>query len=243
MKKLITILLLAAVPLLGHAAGPAIKLDKAHVDLRDQASLQRGAQLFVNYCMGCHSIQYQRYNRMARDLGMTEDEVRENLMFNPDHRIGDTMTIAMPKEHAERWFGTTPPDLSVITRARGSDWLYTFLRTFYVDESRPFGANNAAFPDVGMPNVFWHYQGEQRATFGGSEDNPVLESLTIVPGTGSMSSEQFDDAMRDLTAFLTYVGDPIKVERERLGIWVLLFIAFFTVLAYLLKKDYFKDVH
>ncbi len=245
MKKLIVALLLAAVPLLGMAAGGGVHLDDADVDVSDQASLQRGAKYFVNYCLTCHSAKFQRYNRMAKDLGLTEDEVKENLMFTTD-KIGDTMEIAMSPENAEAWFGTAPPDLSLIARSRGVDWLYTYLRSFYVDESRPFGVNNVVFPDVGMPHVMWELQGMQKAVFHEVDGQQVVEKLVPVEGAagkGKLSAEAFDGAMRDLTAFLSYVGEPIQLERKRIGKWVLLFIGIFFVLAYLLKKEYWKDIH
>ncbi len=240
MKKLIVAFLLAATPLLGQASG-GVHLDDADIDLSDQASLQRGARLFVNYCLSCHSAKFQRFNRTGKDLGLTDQEVKENLMFVTD-KIGDTMTIAMPPAEAEVWFGTPPPDLSVIARARGSDWLYTYLRGFYLDDSRPFGVNNVVFKDVGMPHVLSQLQGLQKAVFQEHEGQKVFEKFEqVTPGT--MSPEEFDGAMRDLTAFLTYVGEPIQMERRAMGKWVLLFIAVFFVLAYLLKKEYWKDVH
>ncbi len=217
MKKLILAFLLAAAPVLGMAAGGGVDLDDADIDLSDNESLQRGAKLFMNYCLSCHSAKYQRYNRMARDLGMTEEEVKANLMFTTD-KIGDTMEIAMDPNDAAEWFGTAPPDLSVITRARGVDWVYTYLRSFEPDEARPFGVNNKVFPDVGMPHVLWKLQKEQTV-------------------------EKFDSDMRDLTAFMAYVGEPIALERKRIGTYVLIFIAIFFVLSYLLKKEYWKDVH
>jgi ubiquinol-cytochrome c reductase cytochrome c1 subunit len=241
MKKLIVAFFLATLPLMGQAAGGGVHLDDADIDLGDQASLQRGAKYFVNYCLSCHSAKYQRYNRMAKDLGLTEDEVKENLMFTTD-KIGDTMNIAMDAQDANEWFGTAPPDLSVIARARGVDWLYTYLRSFYIDEQRPFGVNNVVFADVGMPHVMWKLQGMQKANFeevGGQKVFKGFEQVT--PGT--MSPEEFDVAMRDLTAFLSYVGEPIQMERKRIGTYVLLFIAVFFVLAFLLKKEYWKDVH
>ncbi|PLY14816.1 MAG: cytochrome c1 [Sedimenticola sp.] len=217
MKKLILSFLLTVMPVIGLAAGGGVQLDDADIDLTDQASLQHGAKLFMNYCLSCHSAKYQRYNRMARDLGLTEEEVKDNLMFTTD-KIGDTMNIAMNPADAEKWFGVAPPDLSVIARARGVDWIYTYLRSFVPDEKRPFGVNNTVFPDVGMPHVLWKLQQDQPA-------------------------EKFDSDMRDLTAFLSYISEPIQVERQRLGVWVLLFIAVFFVLAYLLKKEYWKDIH
>ncbi|MCB1878720.1 MAG: cytochrome c1 [Gammaproteobacteria bacterium] len=240
MKKLIVASILALVPLFALASGSG-HLDDADLDMGDQASLQRGAKYFVNYCLSCHSAKYQRYNRTARDLGLSEDEVKENLMFTTD-KIGETMTIAMDPENANSWFGVTPPDLSVIARARGVDWIYTYLRSFYLDESRPFGVNNVVFPDVGMPHVMWQLQGTQKAVFTEHDGQKVFEKFEQVT-PGSLSPSEFDAAMRDLTAFLSYVGEPIQMERNRLGIWVLLFIAVFFVLAYLLKKEYWKDVH
>ncbi len=241
MNKLIIVFLLALVPLCGSAAeGPA--LDKANIDLSDQASLQRGAKYFVNYCLSCHSAKFERYNRMAQDLGLTEDEVMKNLMFTTD-KIGDTMTVAMNPNDAEKWFGVAPPDLSVLIRARGVDYIYTYLRSFYLDDSRPFGVNNVVFPNAGMPDVLWQLQGLQKANFkeleGGAQEFEGFEQVT----PGSLSAEEYDQVARDLTAFLSYVGEPIQMERRAMGKWVLLFIAVFFVLSYLLKKEYWKDVH
>ncbi|MES9987486.1 MAG: cytochrome c1 [Candidatus Thiodiazotropha endolucinida] len=246
MKKLIVALLLAAAPILGLAAGGGAHLDDADIDLGDQASLQRGAKYFVNYCLSCHSAHFQRYNRTARDLGLTETEVIENLMFTTD-KIGDTMKIAMTAEQGTEWFGSPPPDLSVIARARGVNWLYTYLRSFYLDEKRPFGVNNIVFPDVGMPHVLWELQGAQKAIFKLEKDaagNDVERFDHFEPvSEGLLSAEEYDQVARDLTAFMSYIGEPIQMERKRLGVWVLLFIAVFFVLAYMLKKEYWKDVH
>ncbi|MES9899800.1 MAG: cytochrome c1 [Sedimenticola sp.] len=241
MKKLIIAFLLAVAPVLTQAAGGGVHLDHANIDLSDKASLQRGAKLFVNYCLSCHSAKYQRYNRMAKDLGMTEEEVKKNLMFATD-KIGDTMEIAMDPDMAAAWFGTAPPDLSVIARARGVDWLYTYFRSFYIDESRPFGVNNTVFPDVGMPHIFWKLQGMQKAVMKDVDGRQVVDKLELVE-QGDMSPAEFDAAMLDLTAFLSYIGEPIQMERKRLGVWVLLFIAVFFVVALMLKKEYWKDVH
>ncbi|MCU7842458.1 MAG: cytochrome c1 [Candidatus Thiodiazotropha sp. (ex Monitilora ramsayi)] len=246
MKKLIVVILLAAAPMLGLAAGGGAHLDDADIDLGDQASLQRGAKFFMNYCLSCHSAKFQRYNRMAKDLGLTEEEVINNLMFTTD-KIGDTMNIAMTADKATAWFGNPPPDLSVITRARGVDWIYTYLRSFYLDKERPFGVNNIVFPDVGMPHVLWELQGAQKAVFktvkdsAGNDTQQFDHFEPVTPGT--LSPEEYDQVARDLTAFLSYIGEPIQMERRRLGVWVLLFIAVFFVLAYLLKKEYWKDVH
>ncbi len=243
MKKLIVLFLLAMAPALGLAAGGNVHLDDADIDPTDQASLQRGAKFFVNYCLGCHSAKYQRYNRMAQDIGLTEEQVKKNLMFTTD-KIGNTMEIGMSGADANVYFGTTPPDLSLIARSRGVDWLYTYLRSFYIDESRPFGVNNVVFKDVGMPHAMGELQGWQKAIFKEDEHggDPVFERFELAqPGT--MTPEQFDGAIRDLVNFLDYVGEPYKLERQRLGVKVLLFLFVFFILAYLLKKEYWKDVH
>ncbi|PVV13870.1 MAG: cytochrome c1, partial [gamma proteobacterium symbiont of Ctena orbiculata] len=202
MKKLIVAFLLAAVPMLVMAAGGGAHLDDADIDLGDQASLQRGAKYFVNYCLSCHSAQFQRYNRMARDLGLTEAEVIENLMFTTD-KIGDTMKIAMTMEQGTEWFGNPPPDLSVLARARGVDWIYTYLRSFYLDEKRPFGVNNIVFPDVGMPHVLWELQGSQKAVFKLVKDsagNDVEKFDHFEPvSEGLLSPAEYDQVARDLT--------------------------------------------
>ncbi len=245
MKKLI-IALMFALPGAVMAAGAGPQLEHANIDLSDKASLQRGAKLFVNYCLSCHSAAYQRYNRMGRDIGLTDDQVKENLMLAAD-KVGETMTIAMPQGDAKRWFGAPPPDLSVIARARGVDYIYTYLKTFYIDEKRPFGVNNAVFPDVGMPHVLWELEGLKKAVMKTEVDHEGHEK-TVIAGyemvkPGSMTEAEYDEAARDLTAFLTYTGEPIKLERQRLGVWVLLFLAIFFVFAYALKKEYWKDIH
>jgi ubiquinol-cytochrome c reductase cytochrome c1 subunit len=240
MKKLILAFLLAAVPAVTMAAGGGVHLDAADIDVSDNASLQRGAKYFVNYCTGCHSLKFQRYNRLVQDLGLTADEVKGNLMFTTDN-IGDTMTIAMDPKDAEKWFGVTPPDLSVTARARGVDWIYTYLRSFYADEKRPFGVNNTVFPDVGMPNVLWQLQGTQKAVVTEVDGHKVTKLESVKPGT--LSAEEFDGVARDLTAFLSYVGEPAQLKRKSMGKWVLLFIGIFFIFAYLLKKEYWKDIH
>jgi len=246
MRKLIFAIFLAAAPMLGLASGEGPHLEEANIDLGDQASLQRGAKYFVNYCLSCHSAKYQRYNRMAKDLGLTDEEVINNLMFTSD-KIGDTMNIAMPADKATGWFGNPPPDLSVIVRARGVNYIYSYLRSFYLDEKRPFGVNNTIFPDVAMPNPLWQLQGSQKAVYEVEKDsagNDVQVFDHFEPVTaGTLSPEEFDQVARDLTAFLTYVAEPIQMERKRLGVWVLLFIAVFFVLAYLLNKEYWKNIH
>ena len=218
---------------LATAAGPSAKLDTVEIDLLDKASLQRGAHTFMNYCLSCHGAALMRYNRMAKDLGLTDEQVAENLMFTTD-KIGDTMQIAMRPEDAKRWFGVAPPDLSVIARARGTDWLYTYLRTFYLDDSRPMGTNNLAFKDVGMPHVLWEQQGYQAIDEHGQ--------LQVVQ-EGNLTPREYDLMSRDLVNFLAYISEPSKIQRLALGKWVLLYLAIFFVIALALKKAYWKDVH
>ncbi len=219
------------------------ELPHAGTDLSDRASLQRGAGLFMNYCSGCHSLQYLRYSRMGEDLGLTPDEVQDNLNFT-GAKIGEHMQVAMSKDEGEQFFGKSPPDLSVIARVRGSDWIYNYLKSFYVDESRPVGWNNTIFPNASMPNPLWQLQGVQHAQLGKPDaggDRPVEKLL--LPQPGEQSPEQFDQTARDIAAFLEYAGEPASIQRQSMGVWVILFLAFFTFLAFLLKKEYWKDVH
>jgi ubiquinol-cytochrome c reductase cytochrome c1 subunit len=241
MKKLIVAFVFAALPVLGMASGAGPHLEKANIDLHDQASLQRGAKLFVNYCLSCHSAAYQRYNRMGKDIGLSDDQVKENLMLASE-KVGDTMTIAMPKGDAKKWFGNPPPDLSVIARARGVDYLYTYFKTFYIDESRPFGVNNAVFPEVGMPHVLWELEGMKKAIKHTEGEHTTIVGYEMVT-PGKMSEEEYDQAARDLTTFLAYTGEPVKLKRQQLGVYVMIFLFFFFIVAYLLKKEYWKDIH
>jgi ubiquinol-cytochrome c reductase cytochrome c1 subunit len=248
MKKLIAIIALAWMPLGAFAAGgPAVELQPANISLGNEASIQRGAKMFVNYCMGCHSAEYVRY-KLLTNVGLSEEAIRDNLIFDPRAKVGDLMTIAMPKADAEKWFGAPPPDLTLTARVRhdGADWLYSYLKSFYVDESRPMGVNNTVFPNVGMPHVLWDLQGIQKAVYKevqhGEKVDRVVDRLELVE-PGSMTPAEYDSAVRDLTTFLVYISEPMKLERQALGIWVLLFLAVFTVLAYLLKKNYWQDVH
>jgi ubiquinol-cytochrome c reductase cytochrome c1 subunit len=233
------------VPAFGLAAGGGnVHLEDANIDLADKESLQRGAKYFVNYCMGCHSLQYMRYNRMGEDLGLDEVQVRQNFIFDADTKPGDLMVSSMRPEDGEKWFGTAIPDLTLVTRWRNEDWLYTYLKSFYVDESRPYGVNNAVFPDVGMPHVLSELQGMQKAVYAETEGggHGPLEGFEQVTA-GSMSAEEYDGMVRDLTNFLTYAGEPTKLERQRLGVYVLLFLGVLFILAYALKKEFWKDVH
>jgi ubiquinol-cytochrome c reductase cytochrome c1 subunit len=219
-------------------------LQQAGTDLGNRASLQRGAQLYMNYCSGCHSLKYMRYSRMAEDFGLTEDDVMQNLNLT-GAKFGEQVLVAMPDEGATRWFGNAPPDLSVISRVRGNDWIYTYLKSFYLDETRPVGWNNTLFPNVSMPNPLWEMQGLQRPVHG--KKDPVTGDLPVehleIGQPGSQSAAEFDQTARDITTFLEYVGEPAVLQRRSLGVWVILFLAFFTFLAWLLKTEYWKDVH
>ena len=213
-------------------------------DLGDRASLQRGAQLYMNYCAGCHSLKYMRYSRMAEDLGLTEDEVMNNLNFT-GAKFGEQVQVSMPHDPATKWFGKMPPDLSVISRVRGSDWIYTYLKSFYLDESRPLGWNNKLFPNASMPNPLWELQGMQHAEYGQADATTGerhVESLKVTQA-GRQNAQQFDQTARDITNFLEYVGEPAALKRQSIGVWVILFLAALTFLAYLLKEEYWKDVH
>lgn len=238
MKKLVGILLLV-LPLFVQAS---VGLDDVDVDVSDKASLKRGVQYFATYCQGCHSIKHMRYLRIADDLGIPEDEAKNELIPIGGSLHG-SMTTAMRANDAEKWFaGAKAPDLSLIGRSRGANWLYAYLRGFYLDESRPFGVNNVVFPDVAMPNVLWEMQGQQKAVFKKEGTAEVLDRLVPVTA-GSMTPQEFDAAMTDLVNFLVYAGEPAQLQRTSLGKYVILFLIVFLVLAYRLKKEYWKDVH
>ncbi len=241
MKKTILAILMV-LPTLAMASGGA-HLDKVDYDLHNKESLQSGARLFVNYCLSCHSAAYQRYNRMAKDIGLTNAQVKNNLMFAGE-KVGETMTVAMTVDDAKIYFGTAVPDLSVVARARGADWLYTYLRTFYTDESRPFGVNNTTFKDVGMPHVLWELEGVKKLVNADemhehSGTAPKFETVS----TGKMSAAEYDNAIRDLTAFMVYMGEPAKLVRYELGVYVLLFLVLLFLVAYPMKKEFWKDIH
>jgi len=245
MKKRLLPLLLILVPVLTLAAEDGVHLDKANIDPDNQQSLQRGARLFVNYCLSCHAAGLMRYERMGQDLGISELQVAENLMFTGG-KVGDLMTVATDPEDAVEWFGTVPPDLSVIARARGVDWLYTYLRSFYLDPSRVTGVNNLVFPDVGMPDVLWELQGWQKPVITTVKDTDGTEHKVIdleLVKPGLMSPKEFDRAVRDLVNFLDYMAEPGKHDRQALGVKVILFLLVFLVVAYLMKKEFWKDVH
>jgi len=241
MKRLKTILfLLAAAPALAFAAGATIHLDKAPVNLADQESLQRGARTFVNYCLNCHSAASMRYSRM-QDLGLTEEQIKDNLLFAAE-KPGEPMKVGMSKSDGKAWFGATPPDLSVISRSRGADWLYTYLRSFYRDDSRATGWNNTVFDKVGMPHVMWSLQGEMVPVFKKDGEHEVIDRLELAK-PGSMTLAEYDATVGDLVNFLVWMGEPAQLQRKQLGIIVLVFLSIFFVVAYYLKKEFWKDIH
>lgn len=243
MKKLLILLVLAVPPAGAFASsGHGPKLDPVNIDLSDKASLQNGARIFVNYCLSCHSASYMRYNRMGHDLGISDELVKENLLFAAD-KVGDLMKAVMPPDDAKLWFGVAPPDLSLIARARKPAWVYTYLRSFYRDPKSPSGWNNVVFPHVAMPHVLYEWQGDQRAIFKKDAHGVEVFEGFELERPGSMSAKDYDDAMRDLANFLVYLGEPAKLVRYQIGLYVLIFLAVFLVFAYLLKKEYWKDVH
>ena len=245
MRTKLLVLVAALAPVAAIAAGGEVRLDHANVDVSNNASLQRGAANFVNYCLGCHSAKYVRYNRMATDIGLTEQQLIDNLMFTGE-RPHDTMRIGMNPDDAKRWFGVVPPDLSLVARSRGADYLYTFLRSFYADPAKATGVNNLVLPGTAMPHVLWELQGVQEAVWEGHVDaqgnaqKHFKEFQLATPG--KMTPGQYDSFVRDTVTFLEYIAEPAQLQRKSLGFPVIAFLIFFTLLAYLLKKEYWKDV-
>ena len=243
---LFTLLLVSAG---AFAAGDELKLDRAPIDERNLISLQRGAQVFVNYCLNCHSANYMRYNRL-QDLGLSEQQIRDNLIF-ASAKVGDLMKIAMEPKESKEWFGTSPPDLTVIARARashagsGADWLYTYLRSFYRDPSRPTGWNNLVYPNVAMPHVLWELQGEQvlKEEKVRGPGYMKTEPKLVVDKPGTMTSIEYDEAVADLVNYMSYMAEPARHDRKTIGIYALMFLGLMFIFAYLLKKEYWKDVH
>lgn len=236
--------LLAAFAATAGASEAGYRLDRSPHDPNDLVSLQSGARLFVNYCLNCHGAQFMRYNRLG-DLGLSESQIRDHLMF-PVEKVGDTMRVAVGAKEGKDWFGVAPPDLSVIGRSRGADWLYTYLRTFYRDPRTVTGWNNAVFPNVAMPHALWTLQGERgleivQTKDAGGHAGPAYRWKQLTPGT--LDTVQYDTAMRDLVNFLVYVGEPAAQSRKRIGILVLFVLGVLFVFAYALKKAYWKDVH
>lgn len=230
MKKII--LLLALLPLFAMA-NEEVALDKAPIDASNHESLQRGARTFVNYCLNCHSANYMRYNRLM-EIGLTEKQIKDNLLFAGE-KVGDTMKVAINKNDAKKWFGAAPPDLSVEVRARGADWVYSYMRGFYRDDTRPTGWNNTVYDKVAMPHVLYELQGEQTL-------NHETHKLELTK-PGKLSVEEYDTLVGDLTNFMAYMAEPAKQQRNHLGWFVLLFLGVLLVLTYKLKKAYWKDIH
>ncbi|TFG86152.1 MAG: cytochrome c1 [Chromatiales bacterium] len=234
--------LTGAVPAL--ASESSATFAKADNDVSNVASLQRGARNFVNYCLGCHSAKYVRYNQLARDLGMSEEQVIANLMFGAA-KPTETMGIAMRSADAQRWFGQAPPDLSLIARSKGVDYIYNFLRSFYIDPSRPNGVNNLALPNASMPHVLWELQGLQTAIFEEEEHNGLTHTAFRkfeFARAGTLKPDQYDDFVRDTVNFLDYIAEPMKLKRQNLGLLVITFLLVFGLFAYLLKLEIWKDV-
>ncbi len=242
-KRAAAVLMFA--PAVAMAAGVSLHLDKAPVST-DPAALQHGAKLFVNYCLNCHGASFMRYNQL-QDIGLTEQQIKDNLLFTGE-KTGDLMKIAMRADEGKQWFGAAPPDLSVIARSRasadgsGADWLYTYLRQFYRDPQRPTGWNNVIFANVGMPHVFWQLQGEQVAKVTDNPDGTKKVELSLAK-PGKLAPAEYDKAVADLVSFLVWMGEPVAEKRKSIGTVVLIFLAGFFVLAYALKKNYWKDIH
>lgn len=271
MKMLLAVLLLSPAVAFAASSETPIPLLSPEMNLDDKASLQRGMRTYMNYCHACHSLQYQRYVRTADDLGVPHDLMMEHVVFDPTAAIGGLMDNAMTEDDAKLWFGAPPPDLTLYTKLKGGpDYFYTYMLNFYEDNTRPFGVNNLLFENVGMPHVLLDLQGMQRkvckqipklADNGGEMRDPLTgESITeekcgqdlidrgyspleLVEGSGQLDSEEYTQAIYDLTNFLWYVGDPNRQSRERIGVYVLLFLAFFYVFTHLLGREYTKEFH
>ena len=226
-----------------------VELLPIDIDIQDKAKIQRGARVFMNYCSGCHSLRFMRYNRMAKDLGLTtfagevdSDLLMNNLIFTTS-KIQDPIENSMPAEDAREWFGRVPPDLTLAARERGPSWIYTYLKSFYVDKKRPFGANNALVPDVSMPNILAPLEGKVVAQYPNSDSSNGLPISRLLVKEGEMSEQEFDSTLQDLVTFLSYVAEPAQLIRYRIGVFVLLFLSLFLIVAYQLKKLYWRDIH
>ena len=240
--KLLPLIAILSSPAVIAAGGGNENLDSAYINLSDKVSLRKGAHTFVNYCLSCHEASFMRYDRMARDLEIDDATLRENLMF-ASTKPGDLMKVNMSAEDAKAWFGVKPPDLSLTARSRGPNWIYTYMRGFYRDESTATGWNNTLYPNVAMPHILHEWQGMRKAVFekgaDGAKQLAGYEQMT--PGT--MDERQYDEAMRDLTNFMVYLAEPAKMVRYKIGFWVMIFMLVFIGLAYALKKEYWRDVH
>jgi ubiquinol-cytochrome c reductase cytochrome c1 subunit len=235
MKRLLVMFSLL-LPVLAQAS-EAVPLEHAPINSADQASLQRGARIFVNYCLNCHSAAYMRYNRLS-EIGISDANIKANLLFTSG-KVGEVMKVTMSAVDAKAWFGLTAPDLSVEARARTADWLYSYLRGFYRDNTRPMGWNNTIFPNVAMPNALWQLQGQQVIKSGAHVGVPVL----VLDKPGSLSQKDFDATVADLVNYLVFMAEPGKQQHQKLGLLVLLYLSLFFVLAYFLKKEFWKDIH
>ena len=263
MKKLTTLLVaFAASAIVSSSAmaagGSKVAVDKVYLNMSDKASLQNGAKLFVNYCLSCHSAEYARYNRVAEDLGIPLHHLKENLMFTTD-KEGDLMKTTMPAEDSKAWFGVTPPDLTLVARVRNPDWIYTYLRAFYRDDSSPSGWNNSLFENVAMPHAMYELQGVQKLVGKVEKDKKgamdahaanadgdytvVGDAKFELVHPGKMTPIEFDKAMADLTGFLTYLGEPAQLKRKTIGVLSIAFVLILMGLCYCLKKEYWRDVH
>jgi len=242
-NKIVIGLLLLAPGFALAAGGSQFLYETPDIDETDKAAIQRGARVFVNYCLSCHSAEYMRYKRVASDLGINEDIMKKNLMFASD-KIHEGMTVAMDDVDSKRWFGVLPPDLSVISRARGKDWLFNYFMTFYRDDSREIGVNNATFKDVAMPHVLWRLQGWQEPVYddaGAGGEKHIVGMKLVEPGT--LSAKEYHQLVRDLVTFLAYLGEPAELQRHKIGFWVLAFLLILLIVSYALKREYWKDVH
>lgn len=240
-NKLLAVIAGLMISVSTYAAGGGAALEPAGNDPGNTASLQRGARNFMNYCSGCHSAQYVRFNSIARDLELSEDQVVENLMFNADKTF-ETIQATMQPQDAARWFGQAPPDLSLMARARGTDYVYNFLKGFYLDQDSPTGVDNTILGGTSMPHVLWELQGLQAAVFHKDENGAeVFEQFEQVT-PGSLSSEEFDDFVRDTVNFMEYISEPVRSTRRVLGVWVLMYLTVFWIIASMLKKQIWKDV-
>jgi ubiquinol-cytochrome c reductase cytochrome b subunit len=265
MRKYLLALVFFIAPALVLANEAKWPLDKVKFDPSNKASLQHGAQVFMNYCMGCHSLQYERYERLSTGLDIPADMVMQYLKFDPNAKIGDLMVNAMSAKQAKVWFGAPPPDLTLVARARGAQWVYTYLRTFYKDPARPWGVNNKVFPDVGMPHVLLELQGEQECAPGtelaenggvrrdpltgkevlfdaeGKPLNPCGRLKVTVPG--KLTAAEYDQTVYDLVNFLNYIAEPMQEQRKHTGVFILFFLGILFIFAWLLNREYWKDVH
>ena len=242
----LSLILLAPVGVLAASGGEYL-YKTPDIDETDKAAIQRGARIFVNFCLTCHSAEYMRYKRVADDLGISEDIMKQNLM-NPGDKFHDGMSVAIEEDDAKRWFGVPPPDLSVISRARGREWLYNYFMTFYRDDSNLVGVNNATFKDVAMPHVLWELQGWQEPVYDDNADANGETSARKIVGMklvepGKLSPKEYQKTVRDLVAYMVYMGEPAELQRHRIGFWVLAFLFVFLMIAYALKREYWKDIH